>query len=218
MLPRGAGRRAKAGEMVEWWGIHWFCNPPPWHQQGFCLSGQKWLLWGFSRGSFRVLQVLWSSRSRGLGAYHGSCLLHLLGIECSGRSSPWFLHLCRKQIPTTEELNTLNHYKAKGSYPCPPCFRWCGKTKRAEKTLLSECRGCLTGSDPTCRLAQPSAVLIKQIYIKLLCENKGEYERELSGHEECTEWCWWRQHLRVGQGGWKVLENGKLLGGKQPGF
>jgi len=53
-----------------------------------------------------------------------------------------------------------------------------------EKTLLSESRGCLAGSNAGCRLAQPSAVLIKHIDIKLLCESKGEDERELCGHEE----------------------------------
>ena len=69
----------------------------------------------------------------GLGAYNNGRPLHPLGTERSGGSSR-FLHLCRKQIPTIEELNTLNHYKANRSYPCPPCFRWCGKTKQAEKT------------------------------------------------------------------------------------
>lgn len=51
-----------------------------------------------------------------------------------------FLCLCKKQIPTTEELNTLNHYKANGLYPSLPCFRCSGK-KKLEKTLLSESRG-----------------------------------------------------------------------------
>lgn len=47
--------REWAGEqrLRKWWrggGGHWFCNPPSQHQQGFCLSGQKWLC-GVSAGS-----------------------------------------------------------------------------------------------------------------------------------------------------------------------
>lgn len=129
----------RLGEMVQRWdGDIGFITHRLSTSKGFASVWPEMALWGFSRGSVRVCTSYGLPGAAGngagsWGAYNSGHLLHLLGTECSGGRSPSFWHLCRKQIPTIEELNTLNHYRANRSYPCPPCFRWCGKTKQTEK-------------------------------------------------------------------------------------
>lgn len=73
-------------------------------------------LWGFSRGIMRGCSSYGfpgaagnGAGASGLRAYSSDCLLHSRGSEHSGDSSLLSLHLCRKQILTPEELNTLKH-------------------------------------------------------------------------------------------------------------
>lgn len=175
-------------------GGHWFCNPP-----SFCIwlcrSGPV----GFQQGKYEGLQLFQISRSswqwsRGLGAYNSDCLLHTLGTEHSRGSSPHLLHLCRKQIPTIEELNTLNHYKADGSYLCSPCSRW-----ESTASWITLSRGCLAGSDAGCRLVWASAVL--STYMLSLCgKAKGKIRGNYVGK--------WNEQIGVGGGRTCVWDKG----------
>lgn len=129
----------RLGEMAQRWGGDiGFITHRLSTSKGLASVWPEMALWGFSRGRVRVCTSYGLPGAAGngagsWGAYNSSHLLHLLGTECSGGGSPSFWHLCRKQIPTIEELNTLNHYRANRSYPFPLCFRWCGKTKQTEK-------------------------------------------------------------------------------------
>lgn len=113
-------------QRVEGLGGHWICNP-----LSFCICLCRNGPVGFQQRKYEGLQLLrtcrgsWQwSRAWGCGACNSDCPSHPPGTEISRGSFLHLLHLCRKRIPTTEELNTSNHYKADGSYLCSPCPQW----------------------------------------------------------------------------------------------
>lgn len=214
--PSGCFRRdcPSSGSRQEskvWWNVEevgkdiGFVTPHLSTNRDFVSVCAEMVLWGFSSGSVRVCKSYGlpgaagnGAGAGGLWAYNSICLLPLLWTEYLGGSSSHFLHLCRKKIPNIEDLNSLHHYKAIRSYPCPPCFRWFGKTNKPEKTPAISAWRLPCWKQWQLQAAHPSAVLMKYIYIKLLCEGKEEYERKLWGQKEWTKWK--RQDLHVGQG------------------
>lgn len=191
--PQTADSRVKGGAKRVWRGHNiGFVTYHLSISKGFVPVWAEIALRGFSRGNTRVCKSCGlpgaagnGARGCGLRAYSSISLLHPQGFSvqevhllffciCVGSKFPplrnWILQTTTKQTGHIHALHALGGV---------------GKQSKLKKTLLSE--SCLAGSHADWGLAQPSAVWSKDIYIKLLCESKGEDKGEPCGHEELTE-------------------------------